>query len=326
MAAKSEFPMQAVWLDDRRLSIREDVNIPVPEAGEALVRVRLAGVCGTDLELARGYYPFVGIPGHEFVGEVVEAPPDPGLIGRRVVGEINVVCGHCQSCRAGRSTHCEQRSVLGLRGRQGAFAEYLALPTENLHLVPDGVPDEAAVFAEPLAAALEIQEQVAVRPGDRVLVVGAGRLGQLIAQTLALAGCDLAVVARHRGQKGLLAERGIPVAVEDELPARRFDLVVEATGSPSGFDLARRAVRPRGTLVLKSTYRGELGVDFSSLVVDEITLMGSRCGPFGAALRLLERKAVDPLGLIEAEFPLARGLEAFDQAARPGVLKVLVRP
>jgi threonine dehydrogenase-like Zn-dependent dehydrogenase len=317
--------MQALWLEDRKLSLRAGLPIPVPQASEALVRVRLAGVCGTDLELARGYYPFAGIPGHEFVGEVVAAA-DRSWIGRRVAGEVNIVCGRCESCRAGRSPHCENRRVLGIRDHHGAFAEYLALPLANLHPVPDSVPDEAAVFVEPLAAALQIQTQVAIRPSDRVLVVGAGRMGQLIAWTLALTGCDLQVAARYPKQRHLLAERGIRAAVEDVLPPRHFDLVVEATGSPSGFELARRAVRPRGTLVLKSTYRGTLAVDLSSLVVDEITLVGSRCGPFSAALQLLEQRAVDPAALIEAEYPLARGLEAFERAGQSGVLKVLVRP
>ena len=314
--------MRALWLEDQRLSWREAAPEPRPLPGEALVRVRLAGICGTDLELLRGYYPYTGIPGHEFIGEVAQAE-DARLIGQRVAGEINIVCGACESCRCGRSSHCERRSVLGIRGRDGAFAEYLSLPAANLHFVPDGVPDEAAVFVEPLAAALRIQEQVPISPDSRVLVIGAGRLGQLIAQTLALTGCDLRVVARHPRQRRLLAERGIPT-VED-WPTRHFDLVVEATGSPSGFDLARQAVRPCGTLALKSTYRGALSVDFSALVVDEITVIGSRCGPFGAALRLLERKAVDPRGLIEAELPLESGVEAFELAGRPGVMKVLLR-
>lgn len=317
--------MHVLWLENQSLSLRDDVPIPAPAAGEALIRVRLAGVCGTDLELLRGYVPFTGIPGHEFVGEVAEAD-DPSLIGRRVVGEINLVCGSCAACRAGRPTHCESRKVLGIRGRNGAFAEYLTLPEANLHPVPDGVPDAAAVFAEPLAAALEIQQQVAVRPSDRVLVVGAGRLGQLIAQTLALTGCELGVAARHPRQQRLLAERGIRTVPEAAVSPRNFDLAVEATGSPSGFELARRAVRPRGTLILKSTYAGALSVDLSSLVVDEISVIGSRCGPFGAALRLLERRAVDPTGLIDAEYPLARAAEAFERAGQPGAFKILIRP
>lgn len=317
--------MRGIWLENQRLAFRADLPPPAPAAGEALVKVRLAGVCGTDLELQRGYYPYSGIPGHEFVGEVLAAE-DPSLIGQRVVGEINAACGQCAACLRRHPTHCEQRSVLGIRDRHGAFAEALSLPLKNLHPVPDGVPDEAAVFVEPLAAALQIQELVTVRPASRVLLVGAGRLGQLIAQALALTGCAMQVVARHPRQRQLLAARHIPLLAEDAVPARHFDLVVEATGSPQGFELARHAVRPRGTLALKSTYHGRLNVDLSALVVDEISVVGSRCGPFGAALRLLEQKAVDPAGLIEAEYPLEEGLAAFAQAAQPGALKVLLRP
>ncbi|CAL1239555.1 MDR/zinc-dependent alcohol dehydrogenase-like family protein [Candidatus Methylocalor cossyra] len=318
-------PMRGLWLQDRVLTFRDQLPRPVPGPGEALVRVRLAGVCGTDLELRRGYYPYCGIPGHEFVGEVVGGDAT-ALLGRRVVGEINRPCGHCETCRAGRPSHCDHRAVLGLRGGQGAFAEYLCLPEGQLHPVPGDLPDQLAVFAEPLAAALQIQTQLQVRPTDRVLVVGAGRLGQLIAQTLALTGCGLAAVARHPRQRQLLAERGIALLEEDGVPARHFDVVVEASGAPAGFALARRAVRPRGTLVLKSTYRGEPAVDLSALVVDEITLVGSRCGSLAAALRLLERRAVCPEGLIEASYPLELGLEAFERAAQPGVLKVLLQP
>jgi len=317
--------MQALWLEDRHLSIRNDLSIPVPSAGEVLVRVRLAGICGTDLELVRGYYPYTGIPGHEFVGEIAGST-DSTLIGRRVVGEINVSCGECESCRRNLPTHCERRTVLGIRDRHGAFAEYLTLPLRNLHRVPDTVPDEAAAFTEPLAAALEIQRQIAINANDRILLIGAGRLGQLIAQTLALTGCDLYVLARHAQQKALLLSRGIRLIAQDEIAARHYDIVIEATGSPSGFELARRAVRPRGTLVLKSTYRDSVNVNLSSLVVDEISLVGSRCGPFEIALRLLEQKAVDPTPLIDAEYPLDRAIEAFELAHKPGVLKVLIHP
>ncbi|CAI8903946.1 MDR/zinc-dependent alcohol dehydrogenase-like family protein [Methylocaldum szegediense] len=317
--------MQALWLENGRLSIRDDLPAPVPTAGEALVRLRLAGICGTDLELVRGYYPYTGIPGHEFVGEIVESS-DGTPPGCRVVGEINVSCGECETCRRNLPTHCERRSVLGIRDRHGAFAGYLSLPLRNLHRVPDTVPDEAAVFTEPLAAALQIQRQITITGEHRVLLIGAGRLGQLIAQTLALTGCDLHVSARYPRQKALLLNRGIRVIAENEAPARRYDIVIEATGSPSGFELARRAVRPRGTLVLKSTYRDSANVNLSSLVVDEISLIGSRCGPFEAALNLLEQRTVDPVALIDAEFPLARSVEAFDSAAKSGVIKVLIRP
>ncbi len=315
--------MKSLWLESQSLSLRD---VPRPsKPGEALIRVRLAGICGTDLELVRGYYPFTGIPGHEFVGEVIESP-DPSWIGQRVVGEINAVCGECEQCKNGRPTHCEKRTVLGIVNRDGVHAEYTTLPLANLHLVPDSVPDEAAVFTEPLAAALEIQQQVHIQPTDRVLLIGAGRLGQLIAQTLALTGCDLRVVARHPLQKQLLAGRRIKPISEGEVQPRRWDVVVEATGSPSGFDLARRALRPRGTLALKSTYRGEMTIAWSPFVVDEITIVGSRCGPFEPALSLMERKEVDPTVLIAKRFPLAAGLEAYETASQPGMLKVLLEP
>ncbi len=315
--------MKALWLDGD-LTLRDDVPAPRPAAGEALVRVRLAGVCATDLELLRGYAPFRGVLGHEFVGEIAAAPDAPGRIGETVVGEINVACGECRECRAGRPTHCERRQVAGIRGHDGAFAELLCLPLENLHRVPDSVPDEAAAFTEPLAAALEIPRQVHIAPDQRVLVVGAGRLGQLIARVLRLSGCELAVVARHARQRALLESVGIPWITEDAVPERGLDLVVEATGSPSGFALARRAVRPRGTIVLKSTYQGLLQADFSALVVDEITLIGSRCGPFPAALRLLRQGLVDPSPLVDACYPLAEAVTALRRAAEPGVMKVLI--
>lgn len=316
--------MRAVWLENQKPALREDLLLPEPPPGEALLRLRLAGICATDLEMIRGYNPFTGIMGHEFVGEVVRSPQDPAWEGRRVVGEINAACGQCEDCRAGRPAHCERRTVLGISNRNGVFAEFLSLPLENLHAVPDSVADEAAVFTEPLAAALEIQQQVQVHPNDRVLLIGAGRLGQLIAQTLALTGCDLKVVARHPRQIELLAEHGIYACSEGEIPDRKMDIVVEATGSPDGFKLARKAIRPRGTLVMKSTYQGEMQVNFSPLVVDEITLVGSRCGPFPPALRLLEHGLVDPLPLIQARYSLDEGLAALERAAQPGVLKVLI--
>ena len=320
--------MQALWLENNQLSQR---TLPQPtKPDEVLVRIRLAGVCGTDLELVKGYYPFTGIPGHEFVGEIAAVPAQgtnlTGMIGKRVVGDINASCGTCEQCQGGRPTHCEQRTVLGINNRDGIFAEYTTLPLKNLHLVPDSIPDEMAVFTEPLAAALEIQQQVQIHPGDRVLLIGAGRLGQLIAQSLVLTGADLRVVARHPLQKQLLSGRGIKLIDESEVQPWRWDVVVEATGSPAGFDLARKAIRPRGTFVLKSTYKGAMTMNLSSIVVDEINIVGSRCGPFEPALRLMEQKLVDPSVIIAAEYGLTNGLEAFAQAAQPGTLKVLVRP
>jgi threonine dehydrogenase-like Zn-dependent dehydrogenase len=313
--------MRALWLEDRRLRLRDDV--PPPQAGdEALVRVLLAGVCNTDVELTRGYYPYAGIPGHEFVGVVEEGPAH--LRGRRVVGEINATCGACEACRADRRTHCDHRTVLGIIARNGAFAEYLTLPAENLHVVPESLADEEAVFAEPLAAALQVQQQVQISAADRVLLVGDGKLGQLIAQTIALTGCKLLVIGRHRSKLELLDRRGIETA--DAVPqGRRFDVAVDCTGNAEGFATARGALRPRGTLVMKSTYAGALTVNASSLVVDEITLVGSRCGPFAPALALLESSAVDVRPLIRRTFALDDAVAAFDEAQQPGVLKVLVR-
>jgi 2-desacetyl-2-hydroxyethyl bacteriochlorophyllide A dehydrogenase len=315
--------MLALWLEDQKLDLR---SIPRPQAeGEAVIRVRLAGICSTDLEMVKGYYPYRGVPGHEFVGEVVEAP-DAAWIGQRVVGEINAVCGQCEACRRGYPTHCENRTVLGIVNRDGVFAEYTRLPLANLHPVPPDLPDEKAVFTEPLAAALEILEQAHIHPTDRVLIVGAGRLGLLIAQVVAQTGCDVRVLARREQPRALLKRWGIAAIDEEAIPPRRWDVVIEATGSPEGFGIARRAVRPRGLLVMKSTYKGELQLNFSSLVVDEIQVLGSRCGPFEPALRLMESGRIDPTPLIMDQFPLEQALQAFDRAAQPGVLKVLLRP
>jgi threonine dehydrogenase-like Zn-dependent dehydrogenase len=322
--------MRGLWIEEGRVVLREDLPSPEAGPGEALIRVRLAGVCATDLELLRGYMGFVGVPGHEFVGEVLEAPSAPDWVGARVVGEINVACGDCPACRAGRPRHCARRSVLGLLGRGGAFAERLALPVANLHRVPSKVLDPAAVFVEPLAAALEVGEQVALRPEQRVLLIGAGRIGQLLARVLALSGCALTVVARHPHQSALLARLGIRCIEESDLEEHVHDLVVEASGSHTGLTLALRAVRPAGTVVLKSTFTGKVEIDaaalISALVVDEITVIGSRCGPFPPALRLLEAGRVDPTDQIEGLLPLERGAAAFGAAAQPGALKFLLQP
>lgn len=313
--------MKALWLENNQISLR---NIQQPnKPNEALIKIRRAGICSTDLELVKGYYPYTGVLGHEFVGEVVSAP-DPAWIGQRVVGEINAACGKCEACLNKRPTHCEVRTVLGITNRDGVFAEYTTLPLENLYRVPDSVSDEMAVFTEPLAAALEIQQQIQVKPTDRVLLVGAGRLGQLIAQTLALTGCDLHVLVRYSYQRDMLSARGIRFVTEAEIQPRKWDIVVEATGSPDGFNLARKAVRPRGTLVMKSTYKGEMNVNFSFIVVDEINIIGSRCGPFAPALRLLEKREVDPTVLIAAQYKLEDILKGFEHAAQAGVLKVLI--
>lgn len=316
-------PMKGAWLENQRIAYRDDLAEPVPMPGEALVRVRMAGICGTDLQLLNGYYPFTGIPGHEFVGEVVHAPGEPAWRGRRVVGEINLTCGACRQCRAGRASHCEKRSVLGIKDRHGAFAELLTMPTANLHPVPDAVPDHAAVFAEPLAAALQITRQVPIKADDAVLVIGAGRLGQLTAQVLQTTGCNLTVAARYPAQRELLSARDISAINEQQIPRHAMDVVVEASGSPAGLEAALRAVRPRGTVVVKTTCSGQTAADLSRLVVDEITLVGSRCGPFRPALALLESGRADPTGLIHQRYAIQQTAAAFDAAAAKGALKVL---
>lgn len=314
--------MSGVWLEEGALSVRRDLPVPEPPEGEALVRVLVAGICGTDVELVRGYYPYTGIPGHEFVGLVEEGPA--ALLGRRVVGEINAVCGRCPDCRSGRRNHCPHRTVLGIAGRNGAFAEHLVLPSENLHAVPDGLASEAAVFTEPLAAALRIRDQVTVGPETRVLVVGDGKLGLLVAPVMAGAGCDLSVAGKHPEKLGLLAGPGVRTLAPEAVSARAFDVAVECTGDPEGFALALKALRPRGTLVMKSTYAADLRLRPDALVVDEITVIGSRCGPFAPALRMLAGGAVRVEPLVHARYPLERALEAFDHARRPGALKILL--
>lgn len=315
--------MKALYYDGERLRYVQRYPDPLPEPGEALVRVRMAGICNTDLEVLRGYADFTGILGHEFVG-VVEACEDAAWVGQRVVGEINLACGECALCQRGLPHHCLQRKVLGIRGHDGAFAERLVLPLCNLHQVPATVPDERAVFVEPLAAALEVLEQVHVRPRDRVVVLGDGKLGLLVVQVLRLTGCDLGLVGHHPEHLALAAQWGVRTWLEEEALPTLADVVVECTGNPRGFARARALLRPRGTLVLKSTYAGQVEVDLASLVVDEVTLVGSRCGPFGAALRLLERNLVEVDRLVSHLFPLEEGSRALEVAQRPGVLKVLI--
>ncbi|MEA5569997.1 MDR/zinc-dependent alcohol dehydrogenase-like family protein [Calothrix sp. UHCC 0171] len=314
--------MKGIWLENQQLQLRTDIPVPEVPAGEALIRVLSAGICNTDLELKRGYYPYTGILGHEFVGVVEQG--DENLINKRVVGEINAACGYCRFCLQKQPTHCENRTVLGIVNRNGAFADYLSLPVKNLHVVPDSITTEVATFTEPVAAALEIQQQIQIHPSDRILVVGDGKLGQLVAQTLALTGCDLLAIGRHQSKLANLEARGIKVGFVDEMKERSFDIAVECTGNDIGFDIARRALRPRGTLVLKSTYAGKLSLDASALVVDEITLIGSRCGAFAPALELLAQGKVDVIPLIHSRFPLTDGLAAFEVAQTKGVMKVLL--
>jgi threonine dehydrogenase-like Zn-dependent dehydrogenase len=324
--------MRAALLTAQGPILASDYPVPQPAPGEALIRSRLVGICATDLELLRGYKGgYRGVLGHEFVGDVVAAPTAPEWSGRRVVGEINLGCGRCDLCRAGLGKHCRQRRVLGILNHDGAMAEFFTLPVANLHAVPAALADDEAVFVEPLAAALEIQEQVAIGPGTRVFVLGDGRLGLLCAMTLAATGCDLTLVGRHLEKMALLAGNYAARCVLDspegldELAATPADVVVDAVGAPAGLLLALRLVRPLGTVVLKSTSAEHLAdFDLSRLVVDEITVVGSRCGPFAKALHLLEHRQIDVRPLIHARYPLDEALAALCRASEKGVLKVLI--
>ena len=305
------------------LSFRRNHPEPVRPEGEARIRVRMAGICNTDLEIVRGYMGFSGILGHEFVGDVVEAE-DRVWIGKRVVGEINCPCRVCQTCREGLTNHCPHRTVLGIHKRNGAFAEVLTLPESNLHVVPDSVEDEEAVWVEPLAAAFEILEQVPVRPSNRVAVLGEGKLGSLVAQVLALSGCDLIVLGLEEEKLSRIRALGVRALHAREAEQRSMDIVVDATGSPDGFAAALKMLKPRGTLVLKSTVADRTVLHLSSLVVDEMTVVGSRCGPFGPALRALEKGKIRVRGLVEEIIPFDRAMEALERAGRPGSLKILL--
>lgn len=312
-----------------RVVVEQGRERPRRPPGCALVRVVVAGVCRTDMELVRGYMNFTGVLGHEFVGTVEEAD-DTALIGKRVVGEINIECSQCDMCRRGLGRHCRHVRVLGINNWDGAFAEWLVLPERNLHVVPDSVSDRQAVFVEPLAAAVEIIEQVHVRPTDRVAVVGDGRLGLMCAQVLKLTGCQLTVVGCHPDKLAIVAGDGVQTMLADEVESDRhgllgrMDVVVEATGRSGGLGLATSLVRPRGILVLKTTIADDVPVNLADIVVREMQVVGSRCGPFPPALRLLAEGQIQTEPFIHAEFALEDGVQALEYAARPGVLKVLI--
>lgn len=317
--------MKAVTLKGGRLDVRNDLARPEPAENEALIRVSLAGICATDLEIVKGYAGFEGILGHEFVG-VVEAAGDEVWMGKRVVGSINIGCGVCEVCRNDGPEHCPHRTVLGIHQRPGVFAEHVTLPLANLHEVPQHVSDEEAVFTEPLAAAARILEQVHISPSTRVAVVGPGRMGILIAQTLALHSARVTLFGRTEASIQRARDIGLNAKPIRKGADDSFDLVVEATGNDGGLTHALRLVRPLGALVMKSTYEGKANVDLTKLVVGEITVVGSRCGPFKKALQLLAERAVKVTPLIDATYPLSDACAAFEYAAQAGVLKVLLRP
>ena len=342
--------MKALRVEDHGIALR-DIEKPQP-GQEAIVRVTLSGICNTDLEISRGYAGFQGTLGHEFVGVVeslAEARPsgrptettpeqEPSLTvgllptalqaGQRVVGEINAGCGRCNLCLAGDPRHCAQRTVLGIVGRDGAHAEFLRLPASNLHVVPDEVPDERAVFTEPLAAACGILERTAITEDTRVAITGDGKLGLLCAQVLSLTGAPVLLVGRHAEKLSIASSRGIETASIEEAQkrGREFDVVVEASGSASGFALALELLHPRGVLILKSTFHGAAEIDAARIVIDEISVVGSRCGQFAPALQLLQENSIDVESLISEEYALADGVRAMQRAGEPGVLKVLLRP
>lgn len=317
--------MKAVFFDES-LNIRE-YALPSLEKDEALVRVTVAGICNTDLEIVRGYKGHHGILGHEFVGVVTDHAGDL-CAGQRVVGEINKGCGSCEYCLKGLARHCQRRITLGINQYYGAMAEFIAMPVANLYAVPDEISDEEAVFTEPLAAACEILEQIHLQPQDRVAVIGDGKLGLLIFQVLRLVGCRVVLIGKHTDRINLLhlaPGEFVPVDMaKDRLVPHSFEFVVESTGKTEGMPLSLHLVRPRGTIVLKSTFFGHLALDIAEVVVNEIHLLGSRCGPFPAALRLLQAKLVSVKPLIAAHYELNRAVEAFQHAMLPGMLKVLL--
>jgi threonine dehydrogenase-like Zn-dependent dehydrogenase len=316
--------MRALHWDGRELTFNSAYRAPTAGSRSALIQVHLAGICSTDLQIFKGYMGFKGVPGHEFVGSVSDGPGE--LIGKRVAGEINFACGQCAACRQDSSRHCPNRSVMGIANADGAFADWVSVPLENLHIVPDNVGDEEAVFTEPLAAAFEILTQIQINPGDEVLVLGDGKLGNLCAQVLQLTGAKVTALGKHADKLALIKKAGVRTIQLSDWQPRRFDVVVEATGSASGLELALSAVRPRGTLVLKSTIAGNHQVSLAPIVIHEINVIGSRCGPFPDALAALTAKQISVTPLIEKIYALNEGLAAVAHAARPGARKILLKP
>jgi len=315
--------MKALLQKQGKISV-QDVPEPQPLEGEALIKVRKAGICNTDLEIVKGYMDFEGILGHEFVGEVVEASRN--WLRKRVVGEINLGCGRCEYCCQGLENHCPSRSVLGIHRKNGAFAEYLTLPLNNLHKVPETIDDQEAVFVEPLAAALEILEQVVIEEQESILVLGDGKLGLLAAQVMKSQTDRVSCAGRHRRKLNILESKGIKTYSSQQAIQGRFDLVVEATGKKEGLKQALCLAKPRGRVILKSTFYDDVNLDVSSIVIDEIQIIGSRCGPFSKALSLLSDKKIDMLEMVDGDFPLDQAPEALALAQNPETIKVLISP
>ena len=315
--------MRALVWNGRKLCFERSHPTPKSDDRTALVHVLLAGICSTDLQIFKGYMGFQGIPGHEFVGEVKEGPTE--LVGKRVAGEINFACGRCEFCLRGLGRHCPERKVMGILGADGSFADYMSVPIENLHLVPESLSNEDAVFTEPLAAAFEISEQIQFNSTDDILVLGDGKLGLLCAQALRLTGAHVNLLGKHENKVSLLKGLGIHTIMLSDWKPRLFNVVVEATGSSSGLKMALEIVRPRGTLVLKSTLAEPHTLSLAPLVINEITVVGSRCGPFLPALQALAKEEVNVSSLIDGIYSLADGAQAVAHAARSGALKVMLR-
>jgi threonine dehydrogenase-like Zn-dependent dehydrogenase len=313
--------MKALTFDENlRLT---DVPTPEHKDGEALIKITMAGICNTDLEIIRGYMGFRGILGHEFIGKVEEAT-NAEWIGKRVVGDINIPCRDCEFCRKGLERHCYNRTVLGIQGKDGVFAEYVTLPEQNLHHVPDGVSDKAAVFVEPLAASLEILQQVKIDPASRIAIIGDGKLGLMITQVLTRTGCELVVIGKNSSKLATAKSFGASTALVDSHPQERYDSVVEASGSPNGFALALELLKPRGTMILKSTYHEKLVFNPAEIVINEMHVVGSRCGVFAPAIRLLEHDSIDVDPFVTKIFPFTEAETAFEIAQDSASLKVIL--
>ena len=316
--------MKATYFDGKQIIL--DENFPDPQSDETLVRVNLAGICGTDLEILDGYMEYTGILGHEFVG-TVEKSRNPTMVGKRVVGEINAGCGKCNSCMNGMQRHCPSRTVLGILKRDGAFAEFLSLPEKNLHVIPDSISNEQAVFVEPLAAAFEIKEQVSLKPEWNVAVVGDGRLAQLIIQVIKLTCSNITCFGKHESKLEGLVQSGIKIKIGIESTDEKlFDLVVEATGSNSGFVDTMKLVKPRGIVILKSTIASRENLDLTPTIINEITLIGSRCGLFKPAIDALASGIISVNSMIDSTFPLEKFEDAIVYAKKPNTLKVFLKP
>lgn len=314
--------MRALVYDGSQLELEYDIPTPIPQSDQALLKIRQAGICNTDLELIAGYKGFSGVLGHEFVADVVDGPSE--FVGKRVVGEINVACGDCDFCKCHIPSQCLNRTAVGIFQHPGAFADYLSLTVANLHVLPQSISDDQAIFVEPLAAALQVTEAVHISPRDRVVVVGAGKLGMLVAQLLRLTGAKLIVVVRRQAQVDLLRKWQISPVAYSEITKRNADIVVDCTGTADGLKDSLTIVKPRGIIILKSTYHGNSSVNLSQISVDEIKVVGSRCGPFDAALRLLSAGLVDVRSLIEVRYEFNDALKAMKHAKQVGVMKVIL--